>query len=56
MVQTYLSVNYGLTGETRASVMPEKCIPRNKIKFKSLATSPPRKDPIPNQYKNTLGL
>ena len=31
-------------------------IPRKKRKIKSLATSPPRKYPIPNQDKNTLGL
>ena len=40
-----------LTGETRASVTLEKRIPRKK----SLAMSPPRKDPIPNQDKKTLG-
>ena len=48
MVWSDLSVDYGLTGETRASVTPEKRISRNKRKLKSLATSPPRKDPIPN--------
>ena len=53
---TDLYVNYGLTGETRASVTPEKRIPRNKIKIKSLATLPSIKDPIPNEDKNTLGL
>ena len=46
----------GVTGETRAIVAPENLIPRKKIRIKSLATSPPRKDPIPNQNKNTLGL
>ena len=29
---------------------------KNKRNIKSLAVSPPRKDPIPNQDKNTLGL
>ena len=33
-----------------------KKYPRKKIKIKSLATSPPRKDSIPNQDKNTLCL
>ena len=51
-----LSINSGLTGETRASVTPEKRITRKKINIKSLATSPPRKDPIPYQDKNTLGI
>ena len=55
-LQTYLSVNYGLTGETRDSVTPGKCIPKKKINIKPLATLPPRKYPIPNQDKNTLGL
>ena len=49
--RTDLSVNCLLTGETRASVTPEKRIPRKKINITSLATSPPRKDPIPNQDK-----
>ena len=53
---TDLSVNYGLTGETRPSVTPEKRIPRKKRNIKSLATSPPRKDPITNQDKNSLWL
>ena len=53
---TDISVNSGLIGETRASVTPEKRIPRKKINIKSLATLPPRKDPIPNQDKNTFGL
>ena len=48
---TYQSVHSGLTGETRASVTPGERITRNKIKIKSLATSPPRKDPIPDQDK-----
>ena len=55
-LQTDLSVNSGFTGETRASVTPEKCIPKKTINIKSLATSPPRKYKIPNQDKNTLGL
>ena len=51
-----LSIYSGLTGETRASVTPEKRIPGKKVNIKSLGTSPPRKDPIPNQDKNTLGI
>ena len=51
-----ISVNFGLTGEPRAIVSPEKRIPRKKINIKSLATSPPRKDPITNLDKNTLVL
>ena len=31
---TDVSVNYGLTGETRASVTPEKRIPGNKRNIK----------------------
>ena len=53
-LQTDLSVNSILTGETRASVTPEKRIPGKKGNIKSLATSPRRKYPIPNQDKNTL--
>ena len=53
---TGLSIMSGLTGETRASVTPEKGIPRKKMKIKSPATSPPGKDSIPNQDKNTLGI
>ena len=53
---TDLSINSGLTGETRASVTQETRIKIKKRNIKSLATSPPRKDPIPNQDKNTLGL
>ena len=48
-LRTDLSVNSGLTGETRASVTPENLIPRKKINIESLATSPPRKDTITNQ-------
>ena len=54
--RTDLYVNYGLTVEARSSVTPEKRIPRKKINIKSLAMSPPIKDPIPNQDKNTLGI
>ena len=53
---TDLSANSGSPGETRVSATPEKRIPRKKINIKSLATSPPRKYPIPNQDKNNLGL
>ena len=53
---TGLYYNSWLIGETRASVTPEKRIPRKKINIKSLSTSPPRKDPILNQDKNTLWL
>ena len=49
-------VNSGLIGETRASITPGKGIPSRKIKIKSLATSPPIKEPIPDQDKNNLGL
>ena len=51
---TDIFVNSRLTGETRASVTPEKYIPGNKRSIKSLATSPPRKDPFPDQDRNTL--
>ena len=44
-----------MSGVTGASVTPEKLIPRKKRKMKSIATSPPRKDPIPNKDINTLG-
>ena len=50
-LQTYLSVNSGLTGEKRASVTPEKRIPRKKRNVKSMSTSPPRNEPIKNQDK-----
>ena len=53
---TDISVNSGLTGETRASVTPEKRIPRKKIDIKSLDTLPPGKNPITNHDINTLGL
>ena len=36
--------------------MPGKRIPINKRNMKSLAASPPRNDPIPNQDINTLGI
>ena len=55
-LRTDLSVNSILIGETRASVIPEKHITKKKRNIKSLAPSLPRKDPIPNQNKNTLGL
>ena len=51
-VWTDLSVFSGVTGD---SVTPEKHIPRKKKNMKSLATSPPRKDTIPNQDINILG-
>ena len=47
---------YVLSRATGASINPVKRIPRKKIRIKSLATSPPRKDPIPNQDKNSLGI
>ena len=52
-MRTDLSV---LSGATGVSITPEKLIPRNKIKTKSLAILPPRKDPIPNQDQNTSGI
>ena len=55
-IRNDLSVNSVLTGETGAIVTPEKRVPRKKINIKSLAKSQLRKDPIPNQDKNTLGL
>ena len=55
-ILTDLSINSGLTVETIASVTQETHIKIKKRNMKSLATSPPRKDPIPNQDKNTLGL
>ena len=51
-LQTDISINYGLTGETIASVTPKNTF--QKIK-KSLAMYPSRKDPIPNQEQNSLG-
>ena len=53
---TGLYVNSILTGETRASATPGKRIPRKERNIKSLDMSPPRKDSITNQDKNTLGL
>ena len=41
--------------ETGASATPEKLIPRKKKNIKSLAMSPQRKDPIPNQDIDMLG-
>ena len=55
-LQIDLSINYGFTGETIASIIPEKRIPKKKRNKKSLALSPPRKYTIPNQDKNNLGL
>ena len=52
-LRTDLYGNYGLKEETRAIVTPEKSIPGKKINIKSIATSPPRKYPIPNQDKTT---
>ena len=43
----------GLTGETIESVTPENSLKKEK---KTLAMSPPRKDPIPNQDKTIIGL
>ena len=40
---------------TEASVTPEKLNTRKKNKMTSLAMSPPRKDPIQNQYIKMLG-
>ena len=51
-IWTDISVDYVFKGETRASVTQERRIPRKKRNTKSLATSPPRKDPITNQDKN----
>ena len=51
IIRTDLSVNNGETGATGAIITPEKIIPRKKSNIKSLAMSPPRKDPIPNQDK-----
>ena len=48
-IWTGISVNSGLTGETIVSVTPEHHIPIKNRNIKSLATSPPIKDPIPNQ-------
>ena len=55
-LRTDLSVNSGLIGETRASVTPEKRIPKKEQNIKSLAMFPPRKDPITTQDKYTLGI
>ena len=44
-----------LTGGTRASVTPEKRIPKRKEYIKSLDLSPLRKYPIPNQDKKHYG-
>ena len=55
-LRTDISVNSGLTGETRVSVALEKLIPRKKINIKSLDTSSEIKYPITNQDKNALWL
>ena len=41
-LQNNISVNSGLTGETRVSITPEKRIPKKKRNKKPLAMSPPR--------------
>ena len=43
------------SGSVGASVTPVKLVTRKKKNMKSLAMSPPRKDPIPNQDINSLG-
>ena len=43
-----------LSGGTRASVTTERCMPRKNSNMKSPAMSPPRKNPITNQYFNRL--
>ena len=45
------TVEIGLTEVTRASVTPEKRIPKRKEYIKSLDLYPLRKYPIPNQDK-----
>ena len=52
-IRTDLSVLSGVIG---ASVTQEKSIPRKKSNMKPLTTSLPRKDPIPNQDINMLGI
>ena len=47
---------YLLSGGPGDSITPEKRIPKGKIKIKSLATSPTRKNPITNQDKNNLAI
>ena len=51
-VRTYVSI---LSGGTGGSITPEKLIPGKKKNMKSLAMSPPRKDPIPNKDIKILG-
>ena len=51
-IKTDVSVLSGGTGDNKN---PEKHIPINKRNIKSLAMSPPRNDPIPNQDINMLG-
>ena len=50
-IRSDVSFLYVGTGD---SVSQEKRIPRKKKNMKSLAMSPPRKDPIPNQYINRI--
>ena len=45
-----------LSGATGASITPGKLITGKKRKLKSLATSPPRKDSVTNQDKNSLWI
>ena len=52
MVDKILADVSVLSGVTGSSVTPEQRIPRNKGSIKSLATSPPRNNPIPNQDIN----
>ena len=47
---------YVISKVTGDSITPGKRIPGNKRNNKSPAMSPQRKDPIPNQDKNTLGI
>ena len=49
--KTKTDVSIFSTGTTGSSVAPDKRVPGKKMDIKSLATSPPRKDQIPNQYK-----
>ena len=48
-IRTYVSILSGGTGD---SINTEKLIPIKKMNIKSPAMSPPRKDPITNQYTN----
>ena len=44
------------TGTTGDILTPEKRISKKKSNVKSIETSSPRKDTIPNQDKKTLGI